>query len=91
VDFSTEMLVGVWLGTRPTGGYTANIESVVVAQIIGAPNVPPGVMVSIREDQPGPNCVVTQALTSPFHVVRTARTVGGGSMYEYWSRVVNCP
>ncbi len=91
VDFGTEMVVGVWLGSRSTGGYTANIENIVVAQILGMPNVGPGIIAMIREDQPGPNCVVTTAVTYPFHIVRTARNIGGGAMWESSTRTVNCP
>lgn len=87
VDFSTEMVIGVWLGNRPTGGYAARIEAVVPAQILGAPGAPAGVAVSIREDQPNPKAVVTQAVTRPFHIVRAPRALGG-AMYELTVRVL---
>lgn len=90
VDFSVDMVVGWWLGTRSTGGYAAVIEAVVPAQILGAPGTPRGVVVSLREDRPGAHCLVTQALTSPFHIVLAPRNPGG-SMTESSVRVRNCP
>ncbi len=77
VDFSAEMVIGVWLGDRPTSGYRGEVLSLASAQIIGAPGVGPGVMATLRESEPGYNCVVSQVVTQPFHIVRTARTSGG--------------
>jgi hypothetical protein len=77
VDFSTEMVIGVWLGDRPTSGYRAEVLSLVVAQIIGAPGVGPGYLVTLRESQPGYNCITSPVVTQPFHIVRAARTTGG--------------
>ena len=68
VDFSREMVVAVFLGTKPSGGY-----SVEIAQIEKRDNE---VLVTYRERQPGPDDIVTMALTSPFHIVRTEAAAG---------------
>jgi hypothetical protein len=61
VDWSTEMVVVVALGMRPSGGYSVEIEKVTAS--------PDTLDVHAREDQPGPYCGVTDALTDPFHAV----------------------
>jgi hypothetical protein len=62
VDFTKDMVVGVFLGTRPTGGYSVEIVSV---EATGE-----GIVVSYRETQPARDAMLTQALTSPVHLVR---------------------
>jgi hypothetical protein len=94
VDFSAETVIGLWLGNRPTGGYTASILFVTPANIIGAPcdqfGCPPmGASVSWLESQPGGSCAVPQAVTQPFHIVRTPR-IDGPVMAEGMTRVDDC-
>ncbi|GGQ94402.1 protease complex subunit PrcB family protein [Deinococcus ruber] len=51
-------VVGVFLGTRPTGGYSVSLAS---AQVVG------GVLqLSVNVVAPGPGVITTQALTSPW-------------------------
>ncbi len=59
VDFGTNMLVAISMGQRPTGGYAVSIEDTVERD---------GVLyVRYRERTPQGG-VVTQALTSPYHL-----------------------
>ena len=67
VDFSTQMVLGVWLGARPTGGYTVDIVQVTPT--------PSGATAVIVESQPGWT-PVAQVVTYPFHLVRLARVEG---------------
>ena len=95
VDFSADMVVGVWLGTKPTGGVTVDIYQVVPATVIGAPCLPSGcppggAMAGIFETQWGPTCGVSMALSQPFHIVRAPR-VEGPVLYEISTRVNDCP
>ncbi len=90
VDFATEQVVGIWLGRRPTTGYSVAVRNVVAAQIIGAPGAPQGWMLDILEDQPGQGCRTGASESYPFHIVKIPQT-GGGVMYELSSRTVNCP
>jgi len=65
VDFSRDMVVGVFMGERDTGGYQIEITGVErTAEVLR-------VQYQVREPEPG--AVLTQALTQPFHLVRLAR------------------
>jgi len=68
VDFAKDMVVGVFLGTRPTGGYSVDIVSV---ESSGSETV-----VIYRETQPARDAMLTQALTSPVHLVRIPQQKG---------------
>jgi len=61
VDFSQSMIVGIFLGTRPTSGYNVNITS--VKSQAGK------IVVEYTESRPAPGSMVAQVLTSPFHLV----------------------
>jgi hypothetical protein len=68
VDFAKNMVVGIFLGTRPTGGYSVEIVSV---EATGGETV-----VTFRETRPGRDAMLTQALTSPVHLVRIPQQKG---------------
>jgi len=68
VDFKKYTVVGVFLGSRPTGGYSVGIASIERA---GA-----GVVVTYREERPSPRDVVIQAITMPFQIARIERYTG---------------
>jgi hypothetical protein len=61
VDFNKEMVVAVFLGTRPTAGFSV--------EVVGAREEGTTLVVSYRESRPQPGAVAAQVLTSPFHVV----------------------
>ena len=95
VDFATEMVVGVWLGSRPGGGTTVAILQVTPASIIGAPCTPgwcppTGAMVVWLESEWGPSCGIPMTPSQPFHVVKTPR-VDGPVMSESGTVVNDCP
>jgi len=64
LDFATEWLAVYSAGTKPTGGYEAEITRVRVS------DAGLTVKVSAEVSTPGAGCVVTQATTKPFAVVR---------------------
>ena len=66
VDFSRFMVVGVFLGTRPTSGYAA--------EIVGVRSQGPVTTVEYRERRPAGDSFNLQVLTSPFHAIRIPRT-----------------
>ena len=66
IDFAADMVVAVFAGARPTGGYTVEIIEVVLAER--------ELRVGYRERTPPPGALVTQALTAPFHIVRLPRS-----------------
>lgn len=65
VDFSSEMIVFVALGERPTGGYSIVVDS--------AGTSARGVTVWIGSSAPGPHCFTTQAFTQPVDIARLPR------------------
>src|SRR5262245_15201017 len=68
VDFSSEMVVGVFLGMRPTAGFGV--------EIVGYRAADGGVVVQYREGGPPRGAITAQVLTSPFHLVVVPRRTG---------------
>jgi protease stability complex PrcB-like protein len=60
VDFPREMVVAVFMGSRPTAGYAVEIVS--AAERNGA------LVVAYRERNPAPGAIAAQVLTFPFHI-----------------------
>lgn len=65
VDFSREVVVAVFTGTRPTAGFSV--------QIVRVRQEGPALVVSYTETRPAPGSVAAQILTSPFHIVAVPR------------------
>jgi len=61
VDFSHEMVLAVFLGTRPTAGFKVEIKDVREA---GGKLV-----VKVEETKPPKDAILAQVITSPYHVV----------------------
>jgi hypothetical protein len=68
VDFSKEMIVAVFMGSRPTAGFSTEIVS--VAERDG------GLVVSYREAMPPAGAITAQILTSPFHIAAVPKHAG---------------
>lgn len=66
VDFKKNSLVAVFIGSRASGGYGVKIDS-----IIETSNK---LIVNITETTPGKNCMVTDAITSPYVIVKITKT-----------------
>ena len=65
VDFSKDVVVAVFMGTRPTAGFAV--------EIVGVRQDGPALVVSYTETRPSPGSVAAQVLTSPFHIVAVPR------------------
>ena len=76
IDWSTELVYVTIMGARPTGGYSTNIECVSMAPL----NT---VRVHVTDTSPGPDCIVTQAFTNPYHIVAAARVLSLGLHFEH--------
>jgi hypothetical protein len=68
VDLSREMIVAVFLGSRPTAGFRI--------EIVGVDEKGGDVVVRYRETRPSPGGLTAQVLTSPYHLVAVARRPG---------------
>ena len=61
VDFSKEMVLALFMGTRPTAGFTI--------EIVGVREDGAALMVQYRETRPPAGGITAQVLTSPYHIV----------------------
>jgi len=61
VDFTKEMVVGAFMGSRPSAGYTLEIVSAIEAS--GT------LVVRYREASPSRGTMTAQVITSPYHLV----------------------
>lgn len=68
IDFAKEMVVGVFLGSRTTAGYSVTIDE--VSHEGGK------LIVKYRERSPGRGTVTAQVITAPYHLVAVPRTTG---------------
>jgi hypothetical protein len=66
VDFGPNIVVAVFLGSRPTGGFDVEITS-----IVAEGNT---VTVTWRESRPERGAILSQVLTMPYHIVTIPRT-----------------
>jgi hypothetical protein len=64
IDFGDQIVVAVFLGEKPTGGY--QISFITAERINGV------LTVSFSEKEPPPGAITTQAFTQPFHIARVA-------------------
>src|SRR5262249_500664 len=60
IDFNREMIVAVFMGSRPTAGFS--IEIVEVRDGGG------GLVVSYRDAMPPPGAITAQIITAPYHL-----------------------
>jgi len=66
VDFSKEMIIAAFAGIRNSGGYVLSISRITV--------YPDRIEIDLSLTQPGPDCMVTEALTQPFVFAKTAQS-----------------
>src|SRR5262249_2574080 len=65
VDFTKEMIVGVFLGSRPTAGHSV--------EIVGTRDAPIATLiVEYREGSPPRDMMTAQVITTPYHLVALA-------------------
>ena len=65
VDFTREMVIAVFQGTKPSAGYSVNI-----ARVLDSGNT---VEVFVEDTSPGPQCFAASVLTSPYHIVKVQK------------------
>jgi len=62
VDFSREMVVAVFLGSRPTAGFSVEVVSAAVAGTDGT------MTVRYRVTRPARDAITAQIITSPYYI-----------------------
>ena len=65
VDFSANMVVGVFLGSRPSAGYGV--------EIVGTHSEGTALVIDYSTTQPGRGMMAAQMITEPFHLVSIPR------------------
>ncbi len=65
IDFGEQIVVAAFLGRRPTGGYGVEISAICWDETTDS------AVIRVARRKPDPDAMVTQALTAPFHLVRT--------------------
>jgi hypothetical protein len=68
VDLSTRTVVAVFLGSRPSGGYSV--------QIVGTRQQGATTIVEWQEARPDPRDITAQVMTSPAHIASIPRVTG---------------
>jgi hypothetical protein len=68
VDFSREMVVGVFMGSRPTAGFAL--------EIVGAADRDGTLVVTYRETTPPKGALTAQVLVAPYHLVGVPKHAG---------------
>jgi hypothetical protein len=81
VDFGKEIVVAVFLGSRPTAGFAVEI---VDARADGA-----ALVVHYRETRPAAGGITAQVLTSPYHIVAVPRPAGVGDVKDVTFEKIN--
>ena len=65
IDFSKEMIVAVFMGSRPNAGFSTAIVSATAAAGV--------LLVRYTETRPGSDVVAAQIITFPYHIVAIPR------------------
>jgi hypothetical protein len=66
IDFSRHMLLVAVQGRQPSGGHRTTIA--------GVEDTGGRLVVEVDDVSPGPGCITTGVITSPYHVVRVRRS-----------------
>ena len=61
LSFEDGIVLAAFMGRKPTGGYSVTVETVRLGE--------KEIVVELRRRSPGPDEIVTQALTAPYHLV----------------------
>ena len=68
VDFASSMVVGIFLGTKPSAGHAV--------EIVAVRTVDKDVVVEYVQKQPGRGTMAAQILTEPYHLVSVPKQAG---------------
>ena len=68
IDFDRETVVAVFMGSRPTGGFSVAIDS--------ATDRDGTLVIAYHEASPQPGAIAAQVLTFPYHIVAVPKHTG---------------
>ena len=68
VDFTKDMVVGIFLGTKPSAGHEV--------EIVGVRTEGKDLIVEYVQKQPAPGTMAAQILTEPYHLVAVPKHAG---------------
>jgi hypothetical protein len=68
VNFGRDMVVGVFMGSRPSAGFEV--------EIVGTRAEHGTLVVEYRETRPGPDAMTAQILTAPYHLAAIPKFAG---------------
>jgi hypothetical protein len=74
VDFAREMVVGVFLGSRPTAAYSVAIVSTLAKN--------DALLVQYRAMQPAPGAITAQVITFPYHLAAVPKSLAKEVKFE---------
>jgi PrcB C-terminal len=78
VDFSKEMVLAVFMGSRPTAGFNTTILDALEAKGV--------LVVHYNEKIPSPGAMTAQVLTAPFHIVAIPKATVNDFKFEKVNR-----
>ncbi len=81
VDFSKTTIIAVFMGEFSTGGYEIEVKEIV--------DTGPSVVVKVEKTYPGPGCIVTQAFSQPYHIVKVDK-IEKDVIFETFTRTTEC-
>jgi hypothetical protein len=76
VDFDSQMVIALFMGEQPSGGYSIGIARIT--------DTPQGLQVEVRLQRPAPDSMVSMALTQPWVIVRLPRHDGPVQFRYRW-------
>jgi hypothetical protein len=81
VDFSKTTIIAVFMGRCPTMGYEIEIKEIIDTGL--------SVVVRVEKTHPGERCLVGEAITSPFHIVKVDK-IGKCLVFDTFTRAKEC-
>ena len=83
VDFSNSTVIAVFMGEKPTGGYGIEIMEILD---IDAEKL----FVFVIKTIPSDDCMVTEALTQPYHIIKTSKIYKEVKFVHHSDPIIKC-
>lgn len=80
-DFSEKTIIAVFMGTRMTTGYAIEVKAILDTGLL--------IVVKVEMTYPGRECVVGEAITHAYHLVKTDK-INKSVIFDTSTRVRDC-